>query len=157
MLRSAKLLKIGVQAEGATTIAARSRGTPRIANRLFRRARDYAQERADGVITAGVADQALSMLEVDRLGLDKMDRLLMLTIIDKFSGGPVGVETLAVSLQEEKSTIEDVYEPFLMQRGFLQRTPRGREATRVAHEYFGRSPRTPDNVRIKWIFLIAEH
>ena len=110
-------------------LPARSRGTPRIANRLLRRVRDYAQVKGDGTITKAVTDDALRMLEVDRLGLDKMDTMLLLTLIDKFAGGPVGVETLAAAIGEEKDTIEDVYEPFLIQAGFMQRTPRGRVAT----------------------------
>jgi Holliday junction DNA helicase RuvB len=119
-------------------IAARSRGTPRIANRLLRRVRDYAQVRGDGTINKRLTDEALSMLEVDRLGLDKMDTMLLLTLIDKFAGGPVGVETLAAAIGEEKDTIEDVYEPFLIQAGFIQRTPRGRVATPRAYNHFGR-------------------
>ncbi|MFN8389321.1 MAG: Holliday junction branch migration DNA helicase RuvB [Bdellovibrionota bacterium] len=138
--RSAKLLGVGIDEGGSKEIASRSRGTPRIANRLLRRTRDYAQEIADGVVTSVVADQALQMLDVDRLGLDKMDRLLLETIIDKFAGGPVGVETIAASLHEAKDTIEDVYEPFLLQEGFLIRTPRGREATARAYEHLKRTP-----------------
>lgn len=138
--RSAKILEIQTNQDGAREIAKRSRGTPRIANRLLRRVRDYAEERADSVITASVADEALILLDVDSRGLDKMDRLLLLTIIDKFSGGPVGVETLAAAVHEEKITIEDVYEPFLLQQGLLQRTPRGREATLAAFRYFDRDP-----------------
>lgn len=136
--RSAHILAVEIDEGGAKQIASRSRGTPRIANRLLKRARDYAQERAGSVITADVADAALTMLDVDRRGFDKMDRLLMLTIIDKFGGGPVGVETLAAAINEEKDTIEDVYEPFLIQQGFLRRTPRGREATSAAYAHFGR-------------------
>jgi len=129
--------------DGIKEIALRSRGTPRIANRLLRRVRDFAQVKGDGMIVKKLTDDALSMLEVDPLGLDKMDTMLLLTVIDKFSGGPVGVETLAASIGEEKDTIEDVYEPFLIQAGFLQRTPRGRIATRLAYEHFGRKPGGP--------------
>jgi Holliday junction DNA helicase RuvB len=136
--RSAQILGISCDAEGAAEIARRSRGTPRIANRLLRRVRDYAQVKSDGKITKPVTVEALRMLEVDRLGLDKMDTMLLLTMIDKFSGGPVGVETLAAAIGEEKDTIEDVYEPFLIQAGFIQRTPRGRVATVLAYEHFGR-------------------
>ena len=136
--RSAAILRIPIDAGGAAQIARRSRGTPRIANRLLKRARDYAQERADSVITEPVADAALQLLDIDQQGLDRMDRLLLQTIVDKFSGGPVGVETLAAALNEEKDTIEDVYEPFLLQRGYLRRTPRGREATELAEQHLGR-------------------
>ncbi len=139
--RSARILNVPIEASGAVEIARRSRGTPRIANRLLRRVRDFAQVRADGVITAAVADQALLMLEVDKRGFDKMDRALLLTIIDKFGGGPVGVETLAAAIGEERDTIEDVYEPFLIQEGFLSRTPRGRMATVAAYEHFERPVR----------------
>jgi len=138
--RSARILAVEIDASGALEIARRARGTPRIANRLLRRVRDYAQVRADGHITAAVADQALRMLEVDARGFDKMDRAILLTIIDKFSGGPVGVETLAASIGEERDTIEDVYEPFLIQEGYLARTPKGRMATPAAYEHFGRTP-----------------
>ncbi len=124
--------------DGIAEIAARSRGTPRIANRLLRRVRDYAQVKSDGTITKAMTGEALQMLEVDRLGLDKMDTMLLLTLIDKFAGGPVGVETLAAAIGEEKDTIEDVYEPFLIQAGFIQRTPRGRVATVLAFDHFGR-------------------
>jgi holliday junction DNA helicase RuvB len=136
--RSAAILSVPEQSEGIAEIASRSRGTPRIANRLLRRVRDYAQVKGDGTITKAVTDEALRMLEVDRLGLDKMDTMLLLTLIDKFAGGPVGVETLAAAIGEEKDTIEDVYEPFLIQAGFVQRTPRGRVATSLAFEHFGR-------------------
>jgi Holliday junction DNA helicase RuvB len=136
--RSAAILSVPEQSEGIAEIASRSRGTPRIANRLLRRVRDYAQVKGDGIITKGITDEALRMLEVDRLGLDKMDTMLLLTLIDKFAGGPVGVETLAAAIGEEKDTIEDVYEPFLIQAGFVQRTPRGRVATLLAFEHFGR-------------------
>ncbi|MBI4491048.1 MAG: Holliday junction branch migration DNA helicase RuvB [Deltaproteobacteria bacterium] len=136
--RSASILGVEGDHEGMAEIARRSRGTPRIANRLLRRVRDYAQVRAGGTITKEVTEQALEMLEVDPMGFDKMDRLLLLTLIDKFAGGPVGVETLAAAIGEEKDTIEDVYEPFLIQAGFLHRTPRGRVATLLAYEHFGR-------------------
>ncbi|OVE80428.1 Holliday junction branch migration DNA helicase RuvB [bacterium J17] len=138
--RSSDLLNIPVDDGGSEEIARRSRGTPRIANRLLKRVRDYAEEKADSVITKEVAVDALELLKIDSLGFDKMDRLLMLTIIDKFAGGPVGVETLAASINEEKDTVEDVYEPYLMQQGFIQRTPRGRQATAAAYEHFNRKP-----------------
>ena len=137
--RSAQILKIKIETSGAYEIARRSRGTPRIANRLLRRIRDYAQVKADNVITKEVADIGLKMLEVDEHGLDFMDRTLLLTIIEKFEGGPVGLDTLAAAISEEKDTIEDVYEPFLIQCGFLERTPRGRKATRLAYQHFGLS------------------
>jgi Holliday junction DNA helicase RuvB len=136
--RSAAILGVREQSEGILEIAARARGTPRIANRLLRRVRDYAQVKSDGTITKQVTDEALQMLEVDRLGLDKMDTMLLVTLIDKFAGGPVGVETLAAAIGEEKDTIEDVYEPFLIQAGLVQRTPRGRMATPRAYDHFGR-------------------
>jgi len=136
--RSASLLAVTGDHEGMVEIARRSRGTPRIANRLLRRVRDYAQVKGDGVITKRVTEEALKMLEVDPRGFDKMDTLLLVTLIDKFDGGPVGVETLAAAIGEEKDTIEDVYEPFLIQAGFLHRTPRGRVATSLAYEHFGR-------------------
>jgi Holliday junction DNA helicase RuvB len=139
--RSAAILSVREEADGIMEIAARSRGTPRIANRLLRRVRDYTQVKGDGTITKRLTEQALSMLEVDRLGLDKMDTMLLLTLIDKFAGGPVGVETLAAAIGEEKDTIEDVYEPFLIQAGFIQRTPRGRVATMRAYDHFGRPQR----------------
>jgi len=124
-------------AAAATEIARRSRGTPRVANRLLRRVRDYAQVRADGTITTDVADRALEMLQVDAHGLDEIDRRLLRTIIEKFQGGPVGVATLAAALSEERDALEDIHEPFLIQAGFLDRTPRGRVATALAYEYFG--------------------
>jgi Holliday junction DNA helicase RuvB len=138
--RSVSLLDVVGEQEGLVEIARRSRGTPRVANRLLRRVRDYAQVKAAGRITKQVTEEALRMLEVDRMGFDKMDTLLLRTVIDKFAGGPVGVETLAASIGEEKDTIEDVYEPYLIQAGFLQRTPRGRVATALAYEHFGRKP-----------------
>lgn len=136
VLRSASLLQIPVDDMGAAEIARRARGTPRIANRLLRRVRDYAQVRADGRITHLIATTALDLLEVDRYGLDEIDQKIMMTILEKYSGGPVGIKTIAASIDEEEATIEDVYEPYLMQLGFLDRTPRGRVATRRAFEYF---------------------
>lgn len=137
--RTAAVLGIEIDEAGAREIGSRSRGTPRIANRLLKRVRDYAAVKAEGRITGRVADQALDMLAVDKLGLDEMDRRILLTIIDKFQGGPLGIETMATAVCEEKTTLEDVYEPFLIQAGFLLRTPRGRMATRTAYEHFGRS------------------
>jgi Holliday junction DNA helicase RuvB len=138
--RSAEILKVAVDEGGAAEIATRSRGTPRIANRLLRRVRDFAQVKADGRITAPVAQAGLDMLEVDPSGFDEMDRKLLLTIIEKYGGGPVGVNTLAASLSEEAETIEEVYEPFLIQVGFLPLTPRGRMATPLAYQHFGIQP-----------------
>ena len=136
--RSARILGVPMEPEGAVEIARRSRGTPRIANRLLRRVRDFAQVRAKGVITAEVARDACALLAVDEHGFDEVDRKLLLTIIDKFGGGPVGVGTLAAAISEETDAIEDIYEPFLLQIGFLDRTPRGRTATRRAYEHFRR-------------------
>ena len=136
--RSARILGMPVEEEGAAEIARRSRGTPRIANRLLRRVRDYAQVRAGGVITAAVARDACALLAVDEHGFDEVDRKLLLTIIDKFGGGPVGVGTLAAAISEEIDALEDIYEPYLLQLGFLDRTPRGRTATRLAYEHFQR-------------------
>ena len=136
--RSAEILKINIDDPGTFELARRSRGTPRIANRLLRRVRDFAQIIEDGKITKEVADRSLKSLEVDEKGLDKMDRAILLTIIDKFSGGPVGIDTIATSISEEKITIEDVYEPFLIQKGYLQRTSRGRMATVQAYEHLGK-------------------
>ena len=135
--RSADILSIQVEPDGAQEIALRSRGTPRIANRLLRRVRDFAEVTADGVITLKVADNALTRLEIDELGLDSIDRRLLSNIIEHYSGGPVGLETIAATINEESITIEDVYEPFLMQQGFLTRTPRGRCVTRKAYEHLG--------------------
>ena len=135
--RSAGILEVPIEAEGAMEIARRSRGTPRIANRMLRRVRDFAQVKAGGVITRDVADQALTALEVDHLGLDGVDRRMLRSIIDHYSGGPVGLETLAATINEEAVTLEDVYEPYLMQMGFLTRTPRGRCVTRLAYEHLG--------------------
>jgi Holliday junction DNA helicase RuvB len=135
--RSADLLKVPIGPDGALEIARRARGTPRIANRLLRRVRDFAQVKADGQITAVVADAALSMLEVDPEGFDVMDRKLLGAVIHKFDGGPVGIDNLAAAIGEERDTIEDVLEPYLIQQGFLQRTPRGRVATLAAYRHFG--------------------
>jgi Holliday junction DNA helicase RuvB len=137
LLRSAGILNCRIEMDGALEIAGRARGTPRNANRLLRRVRDYAEIRADGVITQPVAAAALDMLEVDGKGLDEMDRRLLRTIIEKFGGGPVGVDTLASALSEESETIEDVYEPYLIQCGYLNRTPRGRVATEAAYRHLG--------------------
>lgn len=136
--RSAELLRIPIEPGAAAEIARRSRGTPRIANRLLRRVRDFAQVQGDGNITLAVVSSSMERLEVDEKGFDNMDRKLLLTIIEKFNGGPVGLETLAAAINEEKDTLEDVYEPFLLQEGFLDRTPRGRQATKLAYEYFCR-------------------
>src|SRR5881398_3682511 len=138
--RSAEILGVEVNREGALEIASRSRGTPRIANRLLRRVRDYAQVRGAGKIDLPTAQAALQMLEVDRHGFDEIDRKLLLTIIEKYQGGPVGVNTLAAALAEEPDAIEEIYEPFLIQIGFLNRTPRGRVATQLAYEHFGITP-----------------
>ena len=146
--RSAHLLRVGIDREGTIEIARRSRGTPRIANRLLKRVRDFAQVRADGFITSEVAAQALALLDVDDLGLDKMDRQLLEAIIDKFGGGPVGLETLSAVLNEEKDTIEDVYEPFLIQEGYLKRTPRGRTATPLAYRHLRRRLATDGQGRL---------
>jgi Holliday junction DNA helicase RuvB len=135
--RSAQLLEVGIEGGGAPEIARRSRGTPRIANRLLRRVRDYAQVKADGVVTKTVADAALKMLDVDPLGFDVMDRKLLLAVIERFAGGPVGIDNLAAAIGEERDTIEDVLEPYLIQQGYLQRTPRGRMATLQAYRHFG--------------------
>jgi Holliday junction DNA helicase RuvB len=137
--RSAALLNVPLNEDGALEMGGRSRGTPRIANRLLKRVRDFAEVKADGKITGEVAADALDMLAVDQHGFDEMDRRILLTIIDKFQGGPIGLDTLATAVCEEKNTLEDVYEPFLIQSGFLTRTPRGRMATVAAYEYFGRS------------------
>lgn len=135
--RAASILNVKISPEGAREIARRSRGTPRVSNRLLKRVRDYAEVRAQGEITREVARAALEMLEVDRLGLDSVDRKMLLTIINKFNGGPVGLDTLAATIGEEAGTVEDVYEPYLLQQGFINRTPRGRMATKWAYEYFG--------------------
>ncbi len=137
VIRSASLLAVQVEEEGGYEIARRSRGTPRIANRLLRRVRDFAEVQGDGVITRSIADRALLQLDVDPLGLDHMDQKLIRTLIEKFDGGPVGISTLSAAIGEEKDTIEDVFEPYLIQHGYLARTPRGRMATRIAYEHFG--------------------
>jgi holliday junction DNA helicase RuvB len=135
--RSARLLGVAIEDRGAVAIASRSRGTPRVANRLLKRVRDYAEVRDSGVVTESVAAEALDLLEVDHEGLDRLDREILRTICEKFSGGPVGLSTLAVAVGEEPDTIEDVYEPYLLQRGLIERTPRGRAATRRAYEHLG--------------------
>ena len=135
--RSAGLLDVEMQQQGALEIARRSRGTPRIANRLLRRVRDYAQVKANGIVTSDIADAALSMLDVDQLGFDVMDRKLLLAVLEKFGGGPVGLDNLAAAIGEERDTIEDVLEPYLIQQGYLMRTPRGRVATPQAYQHFG--------------------
>ena len=140
VIRSARILGVAIEPQAAREIARRSRGTPRVANRLLRRVRDYAQVRADGRISVDVADRALKMLEVDEHGFDEVDRRLLRTIIDKFNGGPVGVGSLAAALSEERDALEDIHEPFLIQGGFLERTARGRVATARAYEYFGLPP-----------------
>ncbi len=143
--RSARILGVDMDDQGATEVARRSRGTPRIANRLLRRVRDYADIKADGTITNEVADLALNMLNVDASGFDHMDRRLMLAIMEKFDGGPVGVDSVAAAISEERDTIEDVLEPYLIQQGYLLRTPRGRMVTRLAYEHFGlQSPKKFD-------------
>lgn len=141
--RSSSILGMPAEEEGIIEIARRSRGTPRIANRMLKRVRDYAQVQADGMITKTVANEGLNLLEIDALGLDKVDRNVLETMIDKFDGGPVGLDTLAASTGEDALTIEDVYEPFLLQLGFIQRTPRGRVATRAAYEHLGRTLMLP--------------
>jgi Holliday junction DNA helicase RuvB len=141
--RSAHLLGITIEDGGAVAVAMRSRGTPRVANRLLKRVRDYAEVRHEGVVTAEVASAALDLLEVDHEGLDRLDREILRAICQKFSGGPVGLSTLAVSVGEEQDTIEDVYEPYLLQRGLIERTPRGRQATRRAFQHLGLEPPGP--------------
>ena len=135
--RAADILNIGIEQAGASEIARRSRGTPRIANRLLKRVRDFAQVVGDGVITADIADEALKRLHVDKMGLDRIDRRVLKCIIENYDGGPVGIETIAAAVSEERDTIEDVYEPYLMQLGFLGRTPRGRVATKLAYDHLG--------------------
>lgn len=135
--RAAGMLKVEIKPQGTSEIARRARGTPRVALRLLRRVRDYAQTRADGVITGAVSGEALELMEIDHLGLDQTDRLILSTIIDKFSGGPVGLDTIAAAIAEDSATIMDVYEPYLLQLGFIDRTPRGRIATRHAYEHLG--------------------
>ncbi|MCA1683243.1 MAG: Holliday junction branch migration DNA helicase RuvB [Actinobacteria bacterium] len=138
--RSARILEVALEHDGAVAIAARSRGTPRVANRLLKRVRDYAEVRFGGIVTAAAADAALALLEIDELGLDRLDRELLRALCEKFEGGPVGLSTLAVTVGEEQDTIEDVYEPFLLQCGLLKRTPRGRAATRRAYSHLGLEP-----------------
>jgi Holliday junction DNA helicase RuvB len=140
ILRSAAILSVPIEEEGASEIARRSRGTPRVANRLLRRVRDYAQVRAGGTITAQVARDALARLNVDEFGLDDMDARILTTIIEKFSGGPVGLNNVAIAVGEDSGTLEEVYEPYLIQQGFLERTPRGRCATALAYQRFGIKP-----------------
>jgi Holliday junction DNA helicase RuvB len=135
--RSARILKVEAKTDGLKEIARRARGTPRVANRLLKRVRDYAQVKADGIITQKIAEEALTKLGVDQIGLDDIDHKVLHTIIEKFNGGPVGLDTIAASISEESDTITDVYEPYLMQLGFLERTPRGRVATRLAYEHLG--------------------
>ena len=135
--RAADILNIGIEQAGASEIARRSRGTPRIANRLLKRVRDFAQVVGNGVITADIADEALKRLHVDKMGLDRIDRRVLKCIIENYDGGPVGIETIAAAVSEERDTIEDVYEPYLMQLGFLGRTPRGRVATKLAYDHLG--------------------
>ena len=137
IIRSSNILQSEITQDAAHEISFRSRGTPRIANRLLRRIRDFAQVKSDGKIEMGITRKALEAMEVDRMGFDEMDKKLLMTIINKYSGGPVGLETLASSIREEKDTIEDVYEPYLLQEGFIERTPRGRMATSLAYEHFG--------------------
>ena len=141
--RTAEVMKVEIEPEGAGEIARRARGTPRVANRLLRRVRDYAQVKGGGVITKSVAEQALALLDVDTFGLDDMDSRIIKTIIEKFDGGPVGLNTIGAAIGEDANTIEEVYEPFLVQHGFLQRTPRGRVATPQAYRHFGFTPRVP--------------
>jgi Holliday junction DNA helicase RuvB len=141
--RSARLLAVEIDEDGARAIAARSRGTPRVANRLLKRVRDYAEVREGGSVTEGVAVAALELLEVDEAGLDRLDREILRTICEKFSGGPVGLSTLAAAVEEESDTIEDVYEPYLLQRGLIERTPRGRQATKRAFAHLGIEPAGP--------------
>jgi Holliday junction DNA helicase RuvB len=142
--RSAQMLNISIDSDGSTEIARRSRGTPRIANRLLRRVRDFAEVKAEGFIDMDVSRRGLSLLDVDEKGFDHMDRTILMTIIEKFSGGPVGIDTISSAINEEKDTIEDVYEPYLIQCGYLNRTPRGRVATKLAYDHFGINCECPD-------------
>lgn len=146
--RSANILHIGISEEGAREIASRSRGTPRIANRLLKRVRDFAQVKGNGDITKDIADLALKTLEIDSIGLDAVDKRMITSIIDIFGGGPVGLDTLAATISEDANTIEDVYEPYLLQLGFLNRTPRGRVVTRLAYEHFGLPYRSGDDAQM---------
>jgi holliday junction DNA helicase RuvB len=157
VIRSARILGVSIEPPGAVEIAQRARGTPRIANRLLRRVRDYAQVKGDGCITQQLAAAALAMLDVDRCGFDLMDRKFLLALIEKFAGGPVGVESLAAAISEERGTIEDVLEPYLMQQGFVMRTARGRVATALAYQHFGlQPPLEKNNTIITDIFSSAE-
>jgi Holliday junction DNA helicase RuvB len=149
--RSAEILKVPAENDGISEIAGRARGTPRIVNRLLKRVRDFAQVRADGVITREVAQNALKALEVDEIGLDVTDRNLLHTIIEKFNGGPVGLDTLAASTSEDSETIEDVYEPYLLQLGFIARTPRGRIVTRLAYQHLGMNAPEGGNGQGLWV------
>jgi len=146
VVRSSKILKVKMTKEAAKKISLRSRGTPRIANRLLRRLRDYAQIKGEGVINKEIADYGLEMMEIDNFGLCNIDRKLLLTIMEKFSGGPVGLQTLAASISEDTDTICDVYEPYLLQKGFLHRTPKGRVATKLTYKYFGRKRDTQEKL-----------
>ncbi len=152
ILRSAKLLEITTREDGAWEIARRARGTPRVANRLLRRVRDFAQVKADGIITRKVASWALDMLEVDEKGLDKMDRYIITTIIEKFDGGPIGLNSLCAAVSEEKDTIEDVYEPFLIQEGYIKRTSQGRVATKRAYRHLGFQVKEEEGIFQKKLF-----
>jgi len=143
--RAAQLLKIDIEADGAAEIARRSRGTPRVGLRILRRVRDYAEIKGDGVITRPIADAALAMLEIDHLGLDEIDRRILLTIIEKFGGGPVGLDTIAAAISEDSATIMDVYEPYLIRLGFIDRTPRGRTATPLAYQHLNLTYDNPDD------------
>lgn len=145
--RSAGLMGVSIEEDGAVEVARRARGTPRIANRLLRRVRDYAEVKAQGVVTGEIADLALNMLNVDNHGFDHMDRRLLLAMIEKFAGGPVGVDSLAAAISEERDTIEDVLEPYLIQQGYIVRTPRGRMATQLAYSHFGIAPPAPSQAR----------
>lgn len=149
IVRSSKVLGIAINETGAHELARRSRGTPRIANRLLRRVRDYAQVKGDGIINAEIADSALLMLQIDQCGFDALDRKLLKTIIDNFDGGPVGLDTLAAAISEERGTIEDVLEPYLIQQGFIMRTPRGRVATSNTYQYFGLKPSVPQTLDLE--------
>lgn len=146
--RSSHILGMEIESQGAHELARRSRGTPRIANRLLRRVRDFAQVRANGIITRDVVQETLRLLDIDEKGFDYMDRIILLTIIDKFNGGPVGLDTIAAAISEESDTIEDVYEPYLIQNGFLNRTPRGRVATVAAYQHLGRTAPESSQARL---------
>jgi len=152
VIRSAEILSITVTVDGAMEIARRARGTPRVANRLLRRVRDFAEVEADGVVSLEVADRALGLLEVDQEGLDKMDRNIMATIIEKFQGGPIGLSSLSAAVSEQKDTLEDVYEPFLIQQGYIKRTPQGRVATRRAYLHLGLRPPRNDSESQEGLF-----